>query len=139
MCKSKSFIPLLLKDILKEAAWKGIEGAKKGAKGFALGCAFIGGIAVEYGILNYFSPGRWPSIDQEMDEYIKEHGVLFDLRKPEDYVRLGLTALAVVGSVGSFFLVKELNSRRNQRPEEAAYLINYKPLQSLHVAEDKKE
>lgn len=138
MCQRRSFIPLLLKDILKEVAWKGIEGAKKGAKGFALGCAFIGVIAVEYGIINYFYAGKWPYTDQEIDEYIKEHGVLFDLRKSEGYVRLGLTALAVVGSVGSFFLVKELNSRRNQQPEpeEIASLIDYKPWEEL---EEKKE
>lgn len=126
ICKSKAFIPVLMKDIVTETVTQGIEGAKKSGKYVALTVSIIAVYALVHGTLNSLFPGRWPTTEEEMDAYINEHGVIFDLRKPEGFLGLGLGIITTIGFGCAFYMIKSLNQGRN-RPIEVAEKINYIP------------
>lgn len=126
ICKSRAFVSVLIKDIVTETVSNGIEGVKKSVKGIGLVTYVIAVYAIVHGTLNYSFPGRWPTTDEEIDAYISEHGVIFDFRKSEGFLRLGLCIATIVGISGSFYMIKSLNQRRNQTAE-VAEKIKYIP------------
>jgi hypothetical protein len=115
-----------LKDIITETVQQGIEGAKTSGKVIAVIGVILTGIAIEFGTLNYFFPGRWPTTEEEIDAYVNERGVIFDFRKPEGILRLGLSLLTITGIGSAFYIIRSLNQRRNQ-PAEVAKRIDYMP------------
>ena len=128
MCQSKVFIPILMKDIVKEAMQQGIEGSKKAGKYTIKVTSLIMVYLMTQGTLNCLFPGRWPTTNEEVDAYINEHGVIFDLRQPEGYLKLGLTMLAITGTFSAYYIAKSLNQRRNQPIQEGlAKKIKYRP------------
>lgn len=126
ICKSKAFVHIILKDIVTETVEKGIEGAKKSGKQIALVVSAVAVYAIMFGSLNYFFPGRWPTTEDELDASIEESGVLFDLRKPEGFIKLGLTITTEIAFCSTYNMIKSLIQRRN-RIAETAKKINYTP------------
>jgi hypothetical protein len=125
-CRSKAFVPNLLKEIVTEIVIQGMEGAKKVGKYIAFIISIIALHIFTHRSLNYFFPGRWPTTKEEIDAYINEHGVIFDLSRPEGFFRLGLSIITPIGIASSYYIIKSLNQRRN-RTAEIAQKITYMP------------
>jgi hypothetical protein len=119
-CKRTLFVPISLKDVMSE----GIEGAKKSVKYIAIVVSITAAYAVFTGIANHLFPGRWPTTEEEIDAHIKEHGVIFDLRKPEGFFKLGISTAAAISFGSTFYMIKSFIQQRNQLAD-ASKKINF--------------
>lgn len=122
LCKSKAFIPILLKDIVN----KGIKGIIDSAQLITVIVLSALGIGVATTISHYIIPGRRESDQKAMETLTAKHGVLFDFNKPEGFIRLGITLTAILGLGCSYYVTKTLIQRRNQ-PAAVAKQIKYIP------------
>lgn len=127
LCKSRTIIPIFLKEILKEAGAAGVVGFRKAAKYLFATVLVVTIYAIVQFIINTIWPGRWPTTNEEMDAHIKEHGVILDLRKSEDCLKLGISLVSIASVAGAFYVGKTLNQRRIQQMH-AFKQIDYRPI-----------
>lgn len=115
ICRHRTFMPLIPKEALKEALAGGMVAAKFCATGsLMILVIFVQAVVADYFFEKPISNG-------------KEVIVLLDGKRPDTYLKLLLVTGGMVLLTSLFFLGKEVHKKRNQKSEDVATLINYKP------------
>ena len=124
LCQSRVFIPILLKDKLKEALDKGKEETKKTTKNLLTIISIVVLYSLIHGTLYNLISTRERTLEEYLDAYISDNCILFDLRKSEDLIKIGLSLLTVIALLSLFQITQSLSGHKNIR-SDLAKRINY--------------